>query len=182
MQRDRFHEFDRSERQQSHVKSSTSQQMSPLFPIPIRTVHQSGNRLRGLHHPSPHRCQPRSDSDINVCDQPLSVVGSPCTTRTLAIRKICIRRDPKRESATKSGRRRGRARGSAHALAVQSGCPHEGREEQYDPSEHLLAFLDDTYILVEYTFFHPKTISSTDTFIQKRFHPMTLSSKRIFIH
>ena len=30
--------------------------------------------------------------------------------------------------------------------------------------------------------FHPKTISSTDTFIQKRFHPMTLSSKSVFIH
>ena len=30
--------------------------------------------------------------------------------------------------------------------------------------------------------FHPKTISSTDTFIQKRFHPiLTLSSKRSFI-
>ena len=29
--------------------------------------------------------------------------------------------------------------------------------------------------------FHPKTFSSTDTFIQKRFHPMTLSSKRSFI-
>ena len=31
--------------------------------------------------------------------------------------------------------RRGRARGSAHALAVQSGCPQraEGREEQHDP-------------------------------------------------
>ena len=29
--------------------------------------------------------------------------------------------------------------------------------------------------------FHPKTISSTDTFIQTRFHPMTLSSKNGFI-
>ena len=29
--------------------------------------------------------------------------------------------------------------------------------------------------------FHPKSISSTDTFIQTRFHPMTLSSKNGFI-
>ena len=29
--------------------------------------------------------------------------------------------------------------------------------------------------------FHPKTFSSTDTFIQKRFHPMTLSSNDTFI-
>ena len=29
--------------------------------------------------------------------------------------------------------------------------------------------------------FHPKSISSNDTFIQTRFHPMTLSSKHDFI-
>ena len=29
--------------------------------------------------------------------------------------------------------------------------------------------------------FHPKSISSTDIFIQTRFHPMTLSSKHDFI-
>ena len=52
-----------------------------------------------------------------------------------------------------------------------------------------LVTVDYIYILISITIssrgrvhFHPKTISSTDTFIQKRFHPMTLSTKSVFIH
>ena len=36
-----------------------------------------------------------------------------------------------------------------------------------------------TYLLRGRIHFHPKSISSTDTFIQTRFHPMTLSSKTL---
>ena len=64
-------------------------------------------------------------------------------------------------------------------------CPKEKESSNASSSGgggvHCFTYTDDQSHWIGRVHFHPKTISSTDTFIQTRFHPMTLSSKHDFI-